>query len=78
MDAQTTEALYRARDALRRHLEDLEDEVDMDGGRIRDPRVLDGIRDAVGGLKCLEGMLADTPAPAKWTMADEPARGSLK
>ena len=78
------ELIERTRSALRRHLADLNDEVDMDGGRIRDPRVLDGMRDAVDALACIDGMspggsaAADSTVKGKWTVDEDSPRGSLK
>ena len=53
MDERTMEVLERTRKTLTRHLEDLNDQVDQDGGRIKDHMVLDGIKDAVKSLKCI-------------------------
>jgi hypothetical protein len=50
MDARMDEVLERTGKTLCRHLEDLNDEVENDGGRIKDHMVLDGFKDA---LKCL-------------------------
>lgn len=46
----------RTRQALIRHLEDINDQIDSDGGRIRDPELLDGIKDCVCVLDWLSGM----------------------
>lgn len=44
------EALRRTKDHLVRHLEDLNDEIDQDEGRIKDHMVLDGLKDCVKTL----------------------------
>lgn len=60
------EALERTRIALIRHLEDLNDEIDADGGRISCPKILDGMMDAVNGLVAIDGMMDnDEPVKAK-------------
>ncbi len=48
--------MERTRSTLFRHLDDLNDQVDADGGRIRDPMVLDGIKDCVSSICRMEGM----------------------
>ena len=57
MDARTEEALKRTWKTLVRHLEDLNDQVEHDGGRIKHHMVLDGIKDAVKSLKCLHVLM---------------------
>ena len=47
MDERTKKALLRTHDNAVRHLEDLNDMVDADGGRIKDHMTLDGMKDAV-------------------------------
>jgi hypothetical protein len=42
--------LERTEKTLCRHLEDLNDQVEQDGGRIKDNMVLDGIKDSVKTL----------------------------
>lgn len=42
--------LERTEKTLCRHLEDLNDQVEQDGGRIKDHMVLDGIKDSVKTL----------------------------
>ena len=46
-------ALERTEKTLCRHLEDLNDQVDQDGGRIKDYMVLDGIKDVLKSVRCL-------------------------
>lgn len=46
-------ALERTEKTLCRHLEDLNDQVDQDGGRIKDHMVLDGIKDVLKSVRCL-------------------------
>ena len=57
MNAREKEALMRTHEHLVRHLEDLNDEIDHNGGRINDHMVLDGIKDSVKTLCRLDGML---------------------
>lgn len=47
MDERTKKALMRTHDNAVRHLEDLNDMVDRDDGRIKDHMTLDGMKDAV-------------------------------
>ena len=44
--------LERTEKTLCRHLEDLNDQVDQDGGRIKDHMVLDGINDVLKSVRC--------------------------
>ena len=53
MDERMKEALERTKKHLVRHLEDLNDEIDQDGCRIKDHMVLDGLKDCVKTLRCL-------------------------
>lgn len=53
MDARMKAAIERTRDHLVRHLEDLNDEIDQDNGRIKDHMVLDGLKDCVKTLRCI-------------------------
>lgn len=43
--------LERTEKTLCRHLEDLNDQVDQDGGRIKDHMILDGIKDSLESVK---------------------------
>lgn len=52
-------ALERTEKTLCRHLEDLNDQVDQDGGRIKDHMVLDGIKDSVKSLRCIKELMAE-------------------
>lgn len=45
--------LERTEKTLCRHLEDLNDQIDQDGGRIKDHMVLDGIKDVLKSVRCL-------------------------
>ena len=45
--------LERTEKTLCRHLEDLNDQVEQDGGRIKDHMVLDGIKDVLKSVRCL-------------------------
>jgi hypothetical protein len=59
MDERMKEVLERTKKTLCRHLEDLNDQVEQDGGRIKDHMVLDGIKDSVKTLRCLKELMAD-------------------
>ena len=49
--------LERTEKTLCRHLEDLNDQVEQDGGRIKDHMVLDGIKDALKSARCLKEIM---------------------
>lgn len=49
--------LERTEKTLCRHLEDLNDQVDQDGGRIKDHMVLDGIKDVLKCVRCLKEIM---------------------
>lgn len=49
--------LERTEKTLCRHLEDLNDEVDQNGGRIKDHMVLDGIKDCLKSVKYLSEIM---------------------
>lgn len=59
MDERMKEALERTQKTLCRHLEDLNDQVEQDGGRIKDHMVLDGIKDSVKSLHCISELVAE-------------------
>ena len=50
--------LERTEKTLCRHLEDLNDQVDQDGGRIKDHMVLDGINDVLKSVRCLTEIMS--------------------
>lgn len=58
MDARMKEVLERTQKNLVRHLEDLNDQVDQDGGRIKDHMVVDGMKDGVKTLRCIGEMMS--------------------
>lgn len=62
MDDMAKKTLERTRGTLLRHLEDLNDEVEQNDGRIGNPMVLDGMKDAITSLDCLNGMMATDTA----------------
>ena len=62
MDERMKEALERTQKTLCRHLEDLNDQVEQDGGRIKDHMVLDGIKDSVKSLRCIKELMANGAA----------------
>lgn len=51
MNERMKKVLERTEETLCRHLEDLNDMVDVDNGRIKDHMTLDGIKDCVKSLK---------------------------
>lgn len=57
MTERMKKVLERTEETLCRHLEDLNDEVDQDGGRIKDHMVLDGIKDCLKSVKCLSEIM---------------------
>lgn len=59
MNERMKEALERTQKTLCRHLEDLNDQVEQDGGRIKDHMVLDGIKDSVKSLHCIKELVAE-------------------
>ena len=60
-----SELMERTRKALERHLEDLLDEVEECGGRIRSPEVLGGIHKALWAMSTLDGVCGDGETKAK-------------
>lgn len=64
MTEYTIHQLERTEKHLARHLEDLNDQIDQDGGRIKDHMDLDGIKDTVKSLHMIHGMLPDKTADA--------------
>lgn len=50
--------LERTEKTLCRHLEDLNDQIDQDGGRIKDHMVLDGIKDVLKSARCLMELMS--------------------
>ena len=65
MDERMKEALERTKKTLCRHLEDLNDQVEQDGGRIKDHMTLDGIKDVLKSLKCLKILMEDNGETTK-------------
>lgn len=57
MNERMKKVLERTEETLCRHLEDLNDMVDVDGGRIKDHMTLDGIKDCVKTLKNLSEVM---------------------
>ncbi len=52
MDERMKKVLERTEKTLVRHLEDLNDQVDVNNGRIKDHMVLDGIKDSLKSVRC--------------------------
>lgn len=57
MTERMKKVLERTEETLCRHLEDLNDMVDVDGGRIKDHMTLDGIKDCLKSVKCLSEVM---------------------
>lgn len=57
MTERMKKVLERTEEALCRHLEDLNDEVDKNGGRISNHMILDGIKDALKSAKNLNEIM---------------------
>lgn len=57
MDEKMKKVLKRTQCMLVRHLEDLNDEVEQDGGRIKDHMVLDGTKDALKSLHIIDKLM---------------------
>ena len=52
MDERMKAVLERTKKTLCRHLEDINDQVDVNNGRIKDHMVLDGIKDSLKSVRC--------------------------
>ena len=60
------EMMERTRGVLERHLEDLLDEVEECGGRIKSPEILGGIHKVLWAMSTLDGLCTDDePVKAK-------------
>jgi hypothetical protein len=69
MTERMKKVLERTEETLCRHLEDLNDMVDVDGGRIKDHMTLDGIKDCLKSLKNLSEVMKGNGVAAKATAA---------
>lgn len=69
MTERMKKVLERTEETLCRHLEDLNDMVDVDGGRIKDHMTLDGIKDCMKSLKNLSEVMKGNGVSAKATSA---------
>lgn len=58
MDERMKKVLERTEKTLVRHLEDLNDQVDVNNGRIKDHMVLDGIKDSLKSVRCCLELVA--------------------
>jgi fructose-bisphosphate aldolase class 1 len=58
MDERMKKVLERTKETLTRHLEDLNDQVDVNNGRIKDHMVLDGIKDSLKSVRCCLELVA--------------------
>ena len=57
MNERVKMVLERTEKTLCRHLEDLNDQVEQDGSRIKDHMVLDGFKDSVKTLRCIRELM---------------------
>lgn len=57
MNERVKMVLERTEKTLCRHLEDLNDQVEQDGCRIKDHMVLDGFKDSVKTLRCIKELM---------------------
>ena len=78
MDARMKEALERTKKTLCRHLEDLNDGVEQDGGRIKDHMVVDGMKDCVKTIRCIGEMMSEDAEHENGAAAAKVAPVSLK
>lgn len=58
MDERMKKVLERTKETLTRHLEDLNDQVDVNNGRIKDHMILDGIKDSLKSVRCCLELVA--------------------
>ena len=58
MDERMKKVLERTKETLTRHLEDLNDQVDVNNGRIKHHMVLDGIKDSLKSVRCCLELVA--------------------
>ena len=77
MYARMKEALERTKKTLCRHLEDLNDGVEQDGGRIKDHMVVDGMKDCVKTIRCIGEMLSEDEGHENGSAAAKSAMHSL-
>lgn len=52
MDERMKKVLERTKETLTRHLEDLNDQIDVNNGRIKHHMELDGIKDSLKSVRC--------------------------
>lgn len=65
--------LDRAENVLCRHLEDLNDMVDQDGGRIKKHETLDAYKDCLKSIKCHGEIMKGDDAAVKTAAKDAPS-----
>lgn len=65
MDERTKKVLERTREKFVRHLEDLNDMVEHDGGRIKDCTTRKGMKDCVSAICKIDGRMKETSAVAR-------------
>lgn len=57
MDEKMKTVLERTKATLCRHLEDINDAVDANGGRVEDHMTIDGIKDSLKGLAYIKELM---------------------
>ena len=67
--------LNRAETVLCRHLEDLNDQVEQDGGRIKKHETLDAYKDCLNAIKCHDEIMSKDDGGASQTAAKAVAGG---
>lgn len=78
MDARMKEALERTKKTLCRHLEDLNDQVEQDGGRIKDHMVVDGLKDCTCTILSIDEKMSKDAEHENGAAAVKAAPVSLK
>lgn len=76
MTEKMIEVLKRTENTLCSHLVDLNDQVELEG-HIKDPMVLDGIKDSVKSLKCIKELLGGNSETAAAKIASKLAPGVM-
>ena len=71
MEARMKEALCRTKKHLVRHLEDLNDEIDQDDGRIKDHMVVDGLKDCVKTLVRIKELMGGAESESQDGTTDD-------
>lgn len=69
--------LERTEKTLCRHLEDLNDQVEQDGGRIKNHMTLDGIKDVLKSVRCLMELMSGNGESTAATTASKTVPGTV-